>query len=119
MADPETLALPGLERRTRPARSVRALAGTAPVARVAVDSGLAHLDRPFDYAVPAEMDEQARPGCRVRVRFAGRLVDGVLLERATTSEGERALSPLASVVSPEPVLGPEVLGLARAAADRW
>jgi primosomal protein N' (replication factor Y) (superfamily II helicase) len=40
---------------------------------------LAHLDRPFDYAVPAELDAVAVPGCRVRVRFAGRLVDGYLL----------------------------------------
>ena len=47
-----------------------------PVARVAVDSGLAHLDRAFDYAVPPALDD-ARRGCRVRVRFAGRLVDGL------------------------------------------
>ena len=40
-----------------------------PVARVAVDSGLAHLDRPFDYTVPVGMPAAA--GCRVRVRFAG------------------------------------------------
>ena len=32
---------------------------------------LAHLDRPFDYAVPASMAETAVPGARVKVRFAG------------------------------------------------
>ena len=52
-----------------------------PVARVAVDISLAHLDRPFDYLVPASMDATAVPGCRVRVRFAGQLVDGYLLDR--------------------------------------
>ena len=60
-------------------------AATLPVARVAVDVALAHLDRPFDYRVPAHLDEVATPGVRVRVRFAGRLVDGFLLERVAES----------------------------------
>ena len=90
-----------------------------PVARVAVDSGLAHLDRPFDYAVPVAMAEAAQPGVRVRVRFAGRLVDGWLLERAAASEHAGALASLAGVVSAERVLTPEVLALAREVADRY
>ena len=94
------------------------LAAELPVARVAVDTGLAHLDRPFDYAVPEAMAQDARPGVRVRVRFAGRLVDGWLLERAGASDHAGALAPLASVVSPEQVLVPEVAALARAVADR-
>ena len=89
-----------------------------PVARVAVDSGLAHLDRPFDYAVPAELADRAQAGCRVRVRFAGRLVDGIVLERTGASSHDRPLTTLASLVSPEPVLSPEVATLARAVADR-
>ena len=89
-----------------------------PVARVAVDTGLAHLDRPFDYVVPAAMAEVARPGVRVRVRFAGRLVDGWLLERADVSEHAGALASLHAVVGAEQVLTPEVLTLARAVADR-
>ena len=88
-----------------------------PVARVVVDTGLAHLDRPFDYRVPPGL-EAARAGCRVRVRFAGRLVDGVVLERCAASEHEGALSPLATLVSPEPVLSPEVAALCRSVADR-
>ena len=39
-----------------------------------VDTPLAHLDRPFDYAVPDGAAVTA--GVRVRVRFSGRLVDG-------------------------------------------
>lgn len=88
-----------------------------PVARVAVDSGVPHLDRPFDYAVP-ERFAAAEPGCRVRVRFSGRLVDGVVLERAATSEHAGALAPLHALVSAEPVLSPEIAVLARAVADR-
>ncbi|MCB0908495.1 MAG: hypothetical protein KDB63_15400, partial [Nocardioidaceae bacterium] len=47
------------------------LAETDPVARVLVDVALAHLDRPFDYGVPATMADDAVAGARVKVRFAG------------------------------------------------
>ncbi|MFK4038119.1 primosomal protein N' [Nonomuraea wenchangensis] len=90
-----------------------------PVARVAVDSPLPHLDRPFDYLVPAALHETAEPGVRVRVRFAGKLVDGFLLERVDESDHEGRLMPLERVVSPERVLTPEIAGLARAVADRY
>ncbi|MFE2016305.1 primosomal protein N' [Streptomyces sp. NPDC059491] len=109
-----------------------ALAKELPVARVVVNKGALHLDQFFDYAVPEELDEVARPGVRVRVRFGagahqvkngrregGRLIDGFLVERRATSDYSGPLAALADVVSPEPVLGPELLGLARAVADRY
>ncbi|MET9674344.1 primosomal protein N' [Streptomyces sp. NPDC006482] len=109
-----------------------ALAKELPVARVVVNKGSLHLDQFFDYAVPEELDETARPGVRVRVRFGagahqvrngrregGRLIDGFLVERRATSDYSGPLAALADVVSPEPVLGPELLGLARAVADRY
>ena len=70
--------LPGLVRsRVRPTRkaavaAAEPVADLDPVARVLVDVPLAHLDRAFDYGVPASMAEDARPGVRVKVRFAGR-----------------------------------------------
>ena len=90
-----------------------------PVARVAVDIPLAHLDRPFDYLVPERLSAAASPGCRVRVRFAGQLVDGFVLARADASDHPGRLSYLDRVVSPEPVLTPEIGALARAVADRY
>src|SRR5262249_58698823 len=99
--------------RGRPAAEKR------PVARVAVDVPLAHLARPFDYLVPATLEEAAVPGVRVRVRFAGRLTGGYLLERAEASDHQGTLAFLERVVSPEPVLGAEAAGLARAVADRY
>ena len=90
-----------------------------PVARVAVDIPLAHLDRPFDYLVPERLAAQALPGVRVRVRFAGQLTDGFILERASASEHQGRLSYLQRVVSAEQVLTPEIAGLARAVADRY
>ncbi|MFI5487204.1 primosomal protein N' [Micromonospora echinaurantiaca] len=84
-----------------------------------MDVPLAHLDRPFDYLVPAELDADATPGVRVKVRFAGQLVDGWLLSRGDDSGHTGRLAYLEKVVSPEPVLAPEVARLARAVADRY
>ncbi|MFI8514178.1 primosomal protein N' [Streptomyces sp. NPDC085460] len=109
-----------------------ALAKELPVARVVVNKGALHLDQFFDYAVPEELDADAQPGVRVRVRFGagagqvrggrregGRLIDGFLVERRAASDYSGPLAALAGVVSPEPVLGPELLALARAVADRY
>ena len=90
-----------------------------PVARVAVDIPLAHLDRTFDYLVPERLAAQACPGVRVRVRFAGQRTDGYILERADASAHEGRLAYLERVVSPEVVLTTEIAGLARAVADRY
>jgi primosomal protein N' (replication factor Y) len=103
----------------QPVHERRAAAEVQPVARVAVDVSLSHLDRPFDYRVPAELADAVVPGCRVRVRFAGRLVDGFVLERVDESEHGGRLAFLDKVVSSEPVLRPEVAELARAVADRY
>ncbi|GAA3011446.1 primosomal protein N' [Streptosporangium longisporum] len=103
----------------RATRGVPELAAASPVARVLVDTPLPHLDRPFDYLVPAPLDATAVPGCRVRVRFAGKLVDGFLLERAETTDHQGKLARLERVVSAEPVLTPEIAALARAVADRY
>src|SRR6266508_2879069 len=100
-------------------RAAREPAPVAPVAKVCVDVSLSHLDRPFDYLVPAELDAVAVPGVRVRARFAGQLVDGYLIARADGSAHPGRLTYLDRVVSPEPVLGPEVVALARAVAQRY
>ncbi|MFJ4688574.1 primosomal protein N' [Streptomyces sp. NPDC088789] len=138
-APPEQLAL--IRESVRQAKTPRAkprtwrgaaLAEQLPVARVLVDKGVLHLDRYFDYAVPKELDAEAQPGVRVRVRFgAGRhrvregrregggLIDGFLIERRAESDYSGPLAALAQVVSPEPVLDAELLALARAVADRY
>lgn len=81
--------------------------------------GLAHLDRPFDYLIDAEQDADAAPGVRVRVRFSGRLVDGFLLDRVEESEHPGKLGWLERIVSPEPVLSPEMMLVCRAVAERY
>ncbi len=95
------------------------IAAHLPVARLALDLAPPHLDRPFDYLVPATMSDDARPGVRVKVRFAGRDVDGYVLERVDRSDHDGRLLPLRRVVSAEPVLAPAVARLARAVADHY
>ncbi|MBA8823544.1 primosomal protein N' (replication factor Y) [Saccharopolyspora lacisalsi] len=100
-------------------RSPRVVAPELPVARVAVDVSLPHLDRPFDYLVPERLHADAVPGCRVRVRFNRQLLDGFLLERVAESEFPGRLAWLERVISPEQVLSADLLGLARTVATHY
>ncbi|WP_411733765.1 primosomal protein PriA [Paeniglutamicibacter sp.] len=95
------------------------MASELPVARVVIDSAVPHLDRPFDYLVPAELDAAAQPGVRVKVRFGGQELAGYLAERLEHSEPGLKLQPLRTVVSPEIVLSAPVLAVARAVAERY
>ncbi|GGG59219.1 putative primosomal protein N' [Kocuria dechangensis] len=89
-----------------------------PVARVLLDTHVPHLDRPFDYAVPAELAATAVPGVRVKVGFGGQVLTGFVLERAADSEVMTRLQPLRRVLSPLPVLAPEIARLAEDVAAR-
>jgi primosomal protein N' (replication factor Y) len=115
----EQLALVAPKLRSARVKPPAAPAQRDPIARVVVDVPLAHLDRPFDYVVPEPLSAAAAPGTRVRVRFSGKLVDGWVIERAGASTHSGRLERVAKVVSPDPVLTSETLGLARAVADRW
>lgn len=90
------------------------------VARVLLDSPLPQLDRLFDYAVPDELADRARPGVRVKVplRSAGRMIEGYLVDVEDRDDGDRPLSELDAVVSDVAVLTPALYDLARRAADR-
>ena len=89
------------------------------IARVAVDMPLPHLDRFFDYLVPQKLADDAVVGARVRVRFAGRLCAGFIVERPETSDSPVRLLPLSKVVSAEPVLTSSQVSLIRAVADHY
>jgi primosomal protein N' (replication factor Y) (superfamily II helicase) len=106
-------------RRSSAGRAARQPAAELPVARVAVDISLPHLDRPFDYLVPDTLAGSAVVGSQVRVRFAGQLVSGFVLARLASSDHEGKLGFLERVIAPEPVLTPEIADLARAVADRY
>lgn len=129
--DEPALDLPGLVRdrvaegrvkaaATRARRVAEAeIAQVDPVARVVLDVPLAHLDCAFDYAVPVAMAEGAVAGARVKVRFAGKEVDGFVVERSAASEHDGRLTPLRRLVSAEPVLSPAVAALCARVAERY
>jgi primosomal protein N' (replication factor Y) len=91
----------------------------ASIARVLVDTALPQLDRLLDYRVPGHLDGVV-PGVRVSVplRSAGRIAQGFVIERTEQQDYPGPLSDVESVISPIPVLRPEVWRLARAVADR-
>ena len=84
-----------------------------------IDASVPHLDRPFDYSVPETLADSAVPGARVRVRFAGRLIDGYVISRDEVTEHAGAIKPLERVVGVEPVLTPETIALVQAVAERY
>lgn len=113
---------PGASTRPRRAGSEPAaehLATDQPVARVVIDTPLAHLDRLFEYAVTAADSDTALPGVRVRVRFAGRDHDGFIVSRHDESEHPGPLTPIRAVVSAESVLSPHLLRVCRGVADHY
>ncbi|MCZ2402708.1 primosomal protein N' [Paenarthrobacter sp. Z7-10] len=105
------------QRRPEPSSGI-VLAAELPVAKVLIESSLPHLDRVFDYSVPAELADDAQPGVRVKVRFSGQELNGYLTERTAASETSN-LSPIGKVLSAVPVLTPAVLRLAEAVAARY
>jgi primosomal protein N' (replication factor Y) len=92
------------------------IAETNAIARVRVNVPVSHLDRDFDYLVPAAIDAQCQVGDRVRVRFSGKLADAIVVDRISDSEFAK-LAPIERAVGP--ALTPETLDLVRAVADRY
>ncbi|WP_061965868.1 hypothetical protein [Demequina aurantiaca] len=88
------------------------------VATVCIDSALPHLDRPFDYAIPSKLDGVVQIGTRVRVRFAGRLINAVVVAVADTSDFAGTLAPLNSAAA-SPSYTADSLEFARGVARRY
>lgn len=104
-------------RRRAPERRIAALPPRT-VAHVCVDSALPHLDRPFDYAIPDKLVDTVAVGSRVRVRFAGRLVGGVVTALSGSTDFEGSLTPIHSSAG-TPSFTPEAIAFAGAVARRY
>jgi len=74
------------------------------------------VDELFEYAVPAQLDACARPGCRVRVRVRDRSLTGVIVERTGHPRFQGRLLAIESVLDREPALSQAMLDLLREAA---
>ncbi|WAP53109.1 primosomal protein N' [Arthrobacter sp. ATA002] len=69
--------------------------------------------------MPANLDDDAVPGARVRVRFGGQELAGFITARSAEADTSARLMPLGKVVSPQPVLAPQILRLAESLAARY
>ena len=74
------------------------------------------VDELFEYTIPAARAAAIRPGCRVRVRFAGRTLVGVVVERADRAGYPGRLRAIEAVIDEAPVLSRELLDVLREAA---
>ena len=89
------------------------------IAHVAVETSLMHLDKVFDYEVPQALAGEVRIGSRVRVRFAGSLVNGWVLGIADQTTHTGKLLPVQRVIGDVPPLTEATATLARTVADRY
>ncbi|MCL1923190.1 MAG: hypothetical protein FWG15_04950 [Propionibacteriaceae bacterium] len=86
------------------------------IAQVYVDTGVPHLDHPFDYEIPQQWEDKVRPGIRVRVRFARRLLAGIVVGVSDETNQDQLL-PLEAVVSEVVVAPKDSITLIRSVAD--
>lgn len=83
------------------------------IAKIAVSGIPFRLDRPFDYAIPTELEAKVQPGVRVEVPFtrANRRTEGIVLALAPIGAYEK-LKPISDVLDEAPILTPAQIKLA-------
>ncbi len=88
-------------------------------AEVAVEGAGFSFDMAFDYIIPAELEERAKPGCRVTVPFgrSNKKTIGIIFEVKDVSSGKN-LKKITEVEDDYPVLSAEMLSLAAFIKDR-
>ena len=96
-----------------------AVAEELPIARVLVNIDAPHLDRTFDYLVPAEISSQVLPGVRVAVFFSGKRYSGFIIERIAATDFSGKLSWIKQLQSGEPVVTIEQFELTKEVAKYY
>ncbi len=97
----------------------RSVAKVLPIARVWVDTGVFHLDTPYDYWVPEEFSQIATVGTRVQVEFGSSPAEGIIVERTPSSSNTGNLKQILKVPSPTAVATAQTLELFALVAKRW
>ncbi len=84
------------------------------IAEVIVDVAAHPIDRPFDYAVPEELQVLVEPGMRVKVPFGPRKVLGFITALKNTSDFDVSrIKPIHELMDVVPVLNEELLAMAK------
>ena len=87
-------------------------------AGVAVENTLFHFDKLYDYIIPDDIKQYAKPGCRVMVSFGkGSVRQGMIMELHTLTDKE-GLKTVTELLDREPVMSEELLTLAKAMKQR-
>lgn len=89
------------------------------MARIWVDTGVFHLDTPFDYWVPEDLSAVVQVGIRVEVEFGSSMHEGIVIERVESSSNAGNLKQILKVLSVNVVATPQTLELFRLVARRW
>jgi len=88
-----------------------------PIATVLVDTGVVHLNDPYDYLIPIHLSETAVPGSLIEVHFGSRVTQGYVLDRR---DGETsALKFIDKVLSPLAIYVGETREVIERAAKRY
>lgn len=90
------------------------------ILKIAVSSATYWIDKPYEYIVPEELCEKAKPGCRVFIPFSkgNRICEGMILA-VSDSTARDGLKSIVRLIDDEPVLSPEQIQLALFMRDRF
>ena len=88
------------------------------VAQIQVDTGVYHLDQPYDYSIPSQLIDHVSIGIRVQVPFGGREVEGLVLN-VVEGLAIGGLKPISKVISSISVASPDLLSLIEEVAQAW
>ena len=91
------------------------------VAKIALKAATYAIDKPYDYAVPAELASQLAPGMRVIVPFGAgnRHTEGIVLALEESGPAEVPLKSVLTALDEGPVLDGEAIRLALWMRERW
>ncbi|MCD8372441.1 MAG: primosomal protein N' [Clostridia bacterium] len=85
-------------------------------ARVIVDIAHGSVDKIFEYSC----EDSVKAGCRVKVPFGGRVIDGFVMEVSDKSEYPPSkIKPVSAVYDEPPALVPECFSLMQSMAKRY
>lgn len=71
----------------------------SPIARIWVETGVDHLDQPYDYLVPQELSSRVHVGVRVQIPFSNHEVEGIVISREQSGETGGKLKSITKVLS--------------------
>lgn len=89
-------------------------------AQIIVDVLSKQVDRPFDYAVPLEMQPWIEVGSRVAVTFANRTLQGFVVGFASEAEvSKEKVKPIEQLLDAVPPLTPHLIELGKFISDKY